>query len=172
MDADHATPIHEIEYFLEDLRTSDCGVVAGVRTYQENESKWRRVLGLSAQLLSHLIVFEKAVVDSQCGFKLFTASSARKLFPYCRVNGGMIDVELFSLMHQYSVPCYFRPVHWANKSGSRINIVLCMVRDPIDLLKIRLRRVFHAYDRPLETHEQPWNVKQQASQQQPSHKPL
>src|SRR4029453_5664911 len=101
MDADHATPIREIEPFLDDLRTSECGVVAGVRTYQENESKWRRILGFFAQLLRPLIVFEKAVVDSQCGFKLFTASAARKLFPFCRVNGGMIDIELFALMHQY-----------------------------------------------------------------------
>lgn len=172
MDADHATPIREVEPFLDDLRTSECGVVAGVRTYQENESKWRRILGLFAQLLAHLIVFEKAVVDSQCGFKLFTGTAARKLFPYCRVNGGMIDIELFALMHRYRVPCYFRPVHWANKSGTRINVILCMIRDPIDLLKIRLRRMFGAYDRPLDTLDQPWNTTQQVSQQQARHKPL
>ena len=55
-------------------------MVVGVRTYQEDESRWRRVVGLSLQLLAHLIVFRKAVIDSQCGFKLFTRDAAARLF--------------------------------------------------------------------------------------------
>jgi glycosyltransferase involved in cell wall biosynthesis len=61
MDADHATPIVEVLKFIDLMNTSSNRVVVGVRTYQENESKWRRIIGMIAQILAHLIVFKKAV---------------------------------------------------------------------------------------------------------------
>jgi dolichyl-phosphate beta-glucosyltransferase len=146
-DADLATPIAEIEAMLPHFSQQRYAAVAGVRTYQENESKWRRIIGLGLQILAHLIVFEKAVIDSQCGFKCFTRDAAQALFSLSRVNGGMFDVELFFLMHRLGLPVYFQPVHWCNKAGSRINILRCMLFDPLDLFAIRLRAVFGTYQR-------------------------
>jgi dolichyl-phosphate beta-glucosyltransferase len=156
MDADHAVPIQELDRFLESMENKGCGMVAGVRTYQSDESKWRRIVGLSLQILTHLIVFRKAVVDSQCGFKLFRRDVLQQLAPLCRVNGGMIDVELFHLTHLYDVACYFESVHWNNKPGSRINYVRCMLFDPVDMVKIRIREAFGQYRRGLPAHRQPW----------------
>jgi dolichyl-phosphate beta-glucosyltransferase len=68
MDADLATPIEEFDLMLPLFTRGEYRAVVGVRTYQEHESKWRRVVGLILQLMAHLIVFEKAVIDSQCGF--------------------------------------------------------------------------------------------------------
>lgn len=157
MDADHATPIDEMEAMVSILGERGYGVVVGCRTYQENESRWRRILGLSLQILAHLIVFERAVMDSQCGFKLFTRDVCQTLFSRCRVDGGMIDVELYCLMHKLGIPCFYQPVHWNNKSGSRINMLRCMLFDPLDLLRVRMRRAAGLYDRPLGEREQPWN---------------
>jgi dolichyl-phosphate beta-glucosyltransferase len=156
MDADHSTPIAEVEQFVPHLVHQRADVVVGVRTYQEDESRGRRVIGLVGQLLAHLIVFRKAVVDSQCGFKLFTAAAVRELFPFCRVRGGMIDVELFYLMHKKRLRCYYQPVHWKNKPGSRINILACMLRDPLDMLRIRLRDLLGLYAEPVPERDQPW----------------
>jgi dolichyl-phosphate beta-glucosyltransferase len=156
MDADHATPIQEVESFLPHLASESADAVAGVRTYQEDESRARRIIGLLAQLLAHLIVFRKAVVDSQCGFKLFTSEAVKRLFPYCRVDGGMIDVELFYLMHKFGLRCHYEPVHWKNKPGSRINVLGCMARDPLDMLRIRFRDLRGGYRQPLDDREQPW----------------
>ena len=146
-DADLATPIQEIEVVLPHFFQRSYAAVVGVRTYQENESKWRRVIGLSLQILAHIIVFEKAVIDSQCGFKCFTREAAQALFSLSRINGGMFDVELFFLMHRLGLPVYYQPVHWVNKAGSRINILRCMLLDPFDLISIRLRSMFGVYDR-------------------------
>lgn len=157
MDADHAVPIEELRGLVEDVEGADCGAVAGVRTYQENESRGRRVVGLLALLLAHLIVFNRAVVDSQCGFKLFRRATVEQIFPLCRVDGGMIDVELFHLMHMCDVHCYYRAVHWNNKPGSRINVLRCMLTDPLDMIAIRLRHVLGIYKRPLSVSKQPWN---------------
>jgi len=154
MDADHATPINSIEKFFQEK--GEHFVIAGVRTYQDDESKWRRILGLVATLLFHLIVFEKAVVDSQCGFKLFSKEVIEKIFPYCRVNGGMIDVEIFSIIHSRKIPCLYVPVAWDSKENSKINITKCIVNDPVELLKIRYRRNIGLYNKPVASQLQPW----------------
>jgi len=158
MDADHAVPIGEVEHFISAIEQNGCGAVAGVRTYQENESRWRRIVGLCLQILAHLIVFRKAVIDSQCGFKLFKRQTVQQLFPLCRVDGGMIDVELFYLMHLYDTQCYYEAVHWTNKAGSRINFVRCMLFDPFDMIKIRVRDALGLYRRPVSTERQPWSM--------------
>lgn len=156
MDADHATPIDELDEMFPILQRLGSGAVVGVRTYQEDERRWRRIVGLGAQLLAHLIVFRKAVCDSQCGFKLFSRDVVEKVFPRCRVNGGMLDVEIFFLLHIHDIPCRYHPVHWANKDGSRISVLRCMVRDPIDMLRIRLRGRLGIYQRAIPAERQPW----------------
>jgi dolichyl-phosphate beta-glucosyltransferase len=157
MDADHATPIEEVLSFVQLAAAHNADVVAGVRTYQEGESKWRRILGMVAQIMSHLLVFEKPVFDSQCGFKLFTSSSVQKIMPLCRVDGGMIDVEIFSIIHRLGLICTYQPIRWFNKPGSRINILKCIIQDSLELVKIRLRRTAGIYSRPIPAELQPWN---------------
>ncbi len=156
MDADHSTPIQELDNFMPVIIKPNTDVVAGVRTYQEDESRGRRIVGLLGQLFAHLVVFRKAVVDSQCGFKLFTREAVAKIFPLARINGGMLDAELFYLMHKHDISCKFLPVSWANKPDSRINVLACMIRDPIDLIRIRIRDVLGVYRRPLSSNSQPW----------------
>lgn len=136
MDADLATPIHEVEAMLPHFRQG-VQAVAGVRTYQKDESKWRRILGLTLQIIAHVIVFEHAVVDSQCGFKCFTRDAVRRIFERVRINGGMFDVEIFAIMHRLGIDVHCLPVHWVNQPGSRVNIVRCMIFDNFDMLAIR-----------------------------------
>lgn len=147
MDADHATQIDEIEQFLP-LCQEGYGMVAGVRTFQEGESRLRRIIGLGFLIFAHLFVFRKAVVDSQCGFKCFTREAAQTIFSLSRTNGGTIDVEIFYLAHKLEIPIYFVPVHWHNAPGSTINIWRCIIQDPIDMFNIRWRDFTGRYGRP------------------------
>lgn len=146
MDADHATKIEEIEKFLP-LCRQGYGMVAGVRTFQQGESRLRRILGLGFLMFAHLFVFRKAVVDSQCGFKCFTRDTAQMIFSHSRTSGGTIDVEIFYLAHKFAVPIYFVPVHWKNAPGSTIRIWRCVVQDPLDMLRIRFRDILGRYER-------------------------
>lgn len=140
MDADHSTRIEEIEGFLPLLRDRGYDLVVGVRTFQQGESRLRRIVGLTFLILAHLIVFRKAVVDSQCGFKCFTRAAARRVFRRCRTRGGTIDVEIIALAHRLDLRLYYAPVHWNNPPGSRINFLRCALQDPLDMVRIRLRR--------------------------------
>jgi dolichyl-phosphate beta-glucosyltransferase len=145
MDADHATPIEEMEKIFPQLAGGGYRVVVGVRTYQHDDSKWRRIIGLSLQILTHLIVFDRAVVDSQCGFKCFGADAAKRIFGLSRINGGMFDVEIFAIMHRLGISPLYQPVPWTNKAGSRINFVRCMLFDPVDMMIIRLNAALGRY---------------------------
>jgi dolichyl-phosphate beta-glucosyltransferase len=158
MDADHATPIAAVEDFFPLLSGQAQGAVVGVRPQNIGGSLFRYVISQICKLMARGIVFQKnPVKDSQCGFKMFTADTSAKLFPYARVNGGMIDVELFLLLNQFKIACRQVPVNWKNKSGSRINFLVCMVRDPIDLLRIRFRGLAGIYKKPVLQEHQPWN---------------
>lgn len=138
MDADHATRIEQIEAFLPHLDGA-YEIVAGVRAFQEGESRSRRIIGLGFLMLAHLIVFRKAVVDSQCGFKCFTRKAVDAIFPRTRINGGTIDIEILYYAHRLDLPVYFQPVEWRNAAGSTISPWRCLVQDPIDMIRIRLR---------------------------------
>jgi dolichyl-phosphate beta-glucosyltransferase len=164
MDADHATPIEELRAFFPKLEQG-FDIVVGVRTFQESEGRSRRIIGLSLLILAHLIVFSKAVVDSQCGFKLFTREACRDIFSRCRTNGGMIDVEIFYIAHHKNVPIWYAPVHWDNKAGSTINVLHCMLFDPFDLLAIRWRGMRRVYETPIS--RQPWQSAELAIASQP-----
>jgi len=141
MDADHSTRIEQLEDFLPHLNGwyED---EPGVRAFQEGESRSRRIMGLGFLMLAHLIVFRKAVVDSQCGFKCFTREAVQAIFPRTHINGGTIDVEILYYAHRLNLPVYFQPVEWRNAPGSTISPLRCLVQDPIDMIRIRLRDLF------------------------------
>lgn len=145
MDADHATPIQELEKCLPYFERHTPCVVAGVRMHQEDEPRLRRILGLTCQLLSHLVVFQKTVPDSQCGFKALSQSVCKKVFSVSRTNGVMFDVELFHLLHRFSIPCYYVPVAFHNRKGSRMNFFRSALQDPFELLCIRMRDYLGVY---------------------------
>ncbi|MFH0937839.1 MAG: dolichyl-phosphate beta-glucosyltransferase [Planctomycetota bacterium] len=155
MDADHATPIEELCAFFPKIKNG-FEIVAGVRTYQETEDRSRRIMGLSLLILAHLFVFKKAVVDSQCGFKLFRREVCQEIFSRCRTNGGMIDIEIFYLAHKLGRHIWFAPVYWHNKAGSTINVLRCVLFDPFDLMAIRWRGLRGVYGQPVTW--QPWET--------------
>ena len=145
MDADHATPIQEFNQFIPLLTTNEECMVAGVRTYQEDESKWRRILGMSAMIFLHIVFFKKVVLDSQCGFKAFRRSLVQKVFPLLKVDGGMVDAEIFYLLQKFGFTTYYKPVHWVNKPGTRINILRCLWNDPLEIAKVLFRDALGQY---------------------------
>ena len=147
MDADHATPIEAVDFFLP--HRSTCEVVVGVRSFcgQEGASgKGRRIIGLIQQLMAHIIVFKHSVADSQCGFKLFSRAAAQKIFSRMQIKGGMYDVEIFLITQKLNIPVYSQPVRWVNKEGSTINIVRCVFMDPFSLVIIRLFELLGKYN--------------------------
>ena len=79
------------------------------------------------------------VTDSQCGFKVYWAHSAREIFSRVKTNGFMFDVEALMIADKLGFQKAEFPVEWSNDADTRYHPVWGTVRNFTDLAKIRLR---------------------------------
>jgi dolichyl-phosphate beta-glucosyltransferase len=149
-DADLSTPIEELDNlykFIED----GYEVILGSRNIDIGKVKikqppYRRFLGNILRIYHNIVVFHKnPPSDTQCGFKLFTRKAAYFLFNKQKINGGMFDIEIIYLARKYKMKVMEVPVVWINDPDSKINLVKCIIFDPIDLIKIRINDLFGKY---------------------------
>src|SRR6185295_2103882 len=59
--------------------------------------------------------------DTQCGFKLYPAAIAKKLFEEQKSTGWAHDVELLYRAQMNEIPIIALPVTWEAKDGSKIS---------------------------------------------------
>ena len=142
-DADGATRFQDLEQ-LEIVMGKLCrsnsekyGIAVGSRVQIGDETKaertfFRQILQYGFHLaVSTLCV--RGVQDTQCGFKMFSRASARRLFPTQRIFRWAFDVELlFLAQRMMNMPIEEVPVNWVEIDGSKVNIVadsISMLRD-------------------------------------------
>ncbi|GMH44075.1 hypothetical protein BSKO_12009 [Bryopsis sp. KO-2023] len=103
---------------------SKLGAVFGSRAHLEKAALARRAF--HRNVLTHgfhfLVAFVvgKRIKDTQCGFKLFTRSTASKLFPNQRMRRYCFDVELIRLAQKFKVPLAEVNVKWTEVAGSKV----------------------------------------------------
>lgn len=140
MDADGATPIAEIERLEAALLEGFDGAI-GSRALRSDDvtiraRPYRRLIGRTFHRLVELFAI-RGYQDTQCGFKLFTATVAHDLFSRIRMNGFSFDVEVLVMAWYRRYRIAEIPVNWVHKPGSRIHLLLDSVRMFRDLLVIR-----------------------------------
>ena len=125
-DADGATPIAELKR-LEPALSAGADVVIGSRVVVD--------AAVSVTALRHRVVAGrvfnwlvarlglKAIADSQCGFKAFTAAAAVRLFGALSIRGFAFDVELLLLAQAMGCRIVEVPVNWADQAGSKVTVL-------------------------------------------------
>lgn len=101
----------------------------------------------------HLLVWLFAVRrirDTQCGFKLFTRSSARTLFALMHVERWAFDVEILFLAQHFKMPITEISVKWTEVDGSKVTPIWSWLQMGRDLFLIWFRYAIGAWslDRP------------------------
>jgi dolichyl-phosphate beta-glucosyltransferase len=144
-DADGATPIGELRR-LEQALDAGADVAIGSRESVRRAavdvvvrtSVWRR---LSGRIFHQVVRLGgvKGIVDTQCGFKLFTSAAAATLFPRMRVDGFAFDVELLLLAQSLGLRITEVPVNWTHQPGSKVNVVRDGLTMAADVLRLRAR---------------------------------
>ncbi|PYQ04057.1 MAG: glycosyl transferase family 2 [Acidobacteria bacterium] len=138
-DADLSTPIEELDRLCARMDEGH-DVVVGSRALPgsriEVRQPWYREN--SGRLFN---VFVRAlavpgVMDTQCGFKLFSAAAARDVFSAARLDGFSFDVEALFLARKKGYRIAEVPVVWRNDAASRVSLVRGVLAFP-DLLRIR-----------------------------------
>jgi glycosyltransferase involved in cell wall biosynthesis len=139
-DADLSTPIEELEKLMAAAREHQAAVVLGSRAVdrslvQVSQGLAREVSGRIFNLMLRLIV-GLPYLDTQCGFKLFRADAARRVYERQTLDGFSFDVEDIVIARRLG----YRPVEigvvWRNVEGTKVTLLHGM-RSFVDLLRIR-----------------------------------
>ena len=149
-DADLSTPIEDVAKLLPYLQQG-FGLVIGSRNMEESElivrqPFYRRLMGRVFNLLVRALAVP-GIIDSQCGFKLFTSPALAAISPLCRIDGFSFDVEMLFIARRLGLKIKEVPVRWLNAAGSSVSPVRDSLRMFRDVCRISLNGRLGKYPR-------------------------
>jgi dolichyl-phosphate beta-glucosyltransferase len=138
-DADLSTPIQELAALEEGLKHADIAI--GSRALQRDritkrQPFYREAGGKFFNFLVQLLAI-KGISDTQCGFKLFKAAAARKIFGIQRVPRFGFDVEALYVARKMGLHIVEISVAWENSPETKVRPVRDGLRTFLDLALIR-----------------------------------
>ena len=139
-DADGASPIQEIEKLLFYI-DQGFDVAIGSRVLKDKDTKvamsfTRRFTGRIFHLILSVLGLA-TLEDTQCGFKLFKASVAKKLAENQKCFNYSFDIEYLFLLKKFGYKVKEVPVNWHHVEGSKVNIFTDSIKMLMEVLKIR-----------------------------------
>jgi dolichyl-phosphate beta-glucosyltransferase len=147
-DADQSTPIEQFES-LKKLIDEGFDVVVGSRAVEgaevESKSFLRKVFSSGLNFIVRRI-FQIPVADTQCGFKMFTADAADRLFRRQLIDEFSFDLEILYLAQKFDMKTAEVPVRWIDAPGSKVEAGKVALEFLRDLAIIRWNDVRGRYD--------------------------
>ncbi len=148
-DFDQSTPLKEVTKLF---KYTDNGydVIIGSREIigakRDKEPWYRHLMGRGFNLLVQILAIP-GILDTQCGFKLFSAKATEDLFGNLVVYGrrkergdaftGAFDVEALFLANKKGYKIREVPVLWKHHETDRVSPIKDSIRMLIDIIKIR-----------------------------------
>ena len=150
LDADLAIPIEELEKFLPELKNGyDIAIasrfVPGVKIlkpvlwYRQRMERVFRIMRL-------VILNDRAIKDTQCGFKVFTRQAALKIFALAKINRFAFDAEIVFLAKKFGYKTKELPITLQNPQNSHIKIISDSLNMAADLIRIRVNDLLKKYE--------------------------
>jgi len=139
MDADSSTDISEIEelFNFANLKSQSPNskqipntndqkyeIIIGSRYLKKDSIKIKQPLG--RRIMSRMgnwlirIVLGIRAVDTQCGFKLFSAKAANEIFPLQTIDRWGFDMEILAIARKYGYEIKEVAVDWYDAEGSQV----------------------------------------------------
>ncbi len=149
-DFDQSTPLSEVEKLFKYAKRG-AGVVIGSRemigSLRDKEPFHRHLMGRGFNFLVQILAIP-GILDTQCGFKLFSAEATEKLFNQLCVYGkdkerkdaftGAFDVELLFLAKKDGYKIKEVPIKWKHNQTDRVSPVKDSLRMLRDIVIIRV----------------------------------
>jgi dolichyl-phosphate beta-glucosyltransferase len=125
-DADLAMPPDNLDRFLDAVAASPTPhIVIGSREAPGSRrvgEHWLRHL-IGRVFNAHVRLFAlPGIMDTQCGFKLFSAEAAEALFPRLTISGFAFDVELLVLARRAGFEVREAGIIWRGRADSRVAV--------------------------------------------------
>ena len=84
------------------------------------------------------------IEDTQCGFKAFSHTAARRLFALQTITGWAFDVEILYIARKLGLRAVEVPVVWNHSEDTRVNLT-SGTRAFLDILRVRYLDLHGAY---------------------------
>lgn len=141
-DADASTPIEELDRIWAAFEAG-ADIVIGSRSLPDSQvevrqAAYREFMGRTYNRILKAMGLTR-YVDTQCGFKAFTAAAAACVFPRQTVGRFSFDVELLFIAAKHGLTVAEIPVRWINSRASRVNPLRDSTRMFMDLFLIHYR---------------------------------
>lgn len=153
-DFDQSTPLYQVDSFLE-AHKNGAAVVIGDRDITTMKNKLLRRFRSWVFVTLVQVVLLPGIRDSQCGFKSFKKTIAKKVFSNLKVTKtgkviggymGAFDVEALFLAKKLGCQIIQVPVEWKKVEGTRLNPLTEPIKMLIDTFKVRLFDLLGKYN--------------------------
>lgn len=143
-DADLSTPIEELPRLRARL-VGDCQVAIASRDLPGSDilvrqPAWREFMGRTYNRALRMLVLP-GIRDTQCGFKVFTATAAETCFGPLQTSRFGFDAEVLVRARRRGWTIAEVPVRWRHVEESRVGGLGDASRMLLDLLLLRFRRL-------------------------------
>lgn len=124
MDADNSTSIDHFDS-LRSFLNLGFDVVIGSRDIagsyiSVHQPWWKEKLGDLGNLWIRFLAVP-GILDTQAGFKIFTAKSAEDIFPRLTIDRWGFDVEALAVARYLGYKIAERPIRWINDPNSKVS---------------------------------------------------
>ena len=142
-DADLSTPIEELDKLQAALQDG-AGVAIGSRALRDSRVEvsqplYRVMMGKAFNLIVQAVLLP-GIWDTQCGFKLFRADVAHRVFGGLVTDGFGYDPEVLYRARREGVKIAEVPVVWRNSAETKVSPVSSSVDMLKHVIRIRFRR--------------------------------
>ena len=123
-DADQSTPIEQLDALIEVITNRGADIAIGSRVASgavaRNKGLARKIMSSGLRSLVR-VMYPLDIEDTQCGFKLFSAEAADRLFELQVIDGFAFDLEILYLAYRCGFKVVEVPVDWIDAPGSTVD---------------------------------------------------
>jgi glycosyltransferase involved in cell wall biosynthesis len=141
LDADLGIPIEELEKFLGELKKGADIIIAsrfvpGLKIAQP-VLWYRKIMEKVFRILRKIILNSWKIEDTQCGFKVFRKSIAKKIFAMATIERFAFDSEIIFIAKKLGYRIKELPITLQNPKASSVRILFDPINMFFALVKIR-----------------------------------
>jgi len=156
-DFDQSTPLKEVEKLFRYTKNG-IKVIIGSReiigALRDKEPFHRHLMGRGFNIIVQILAIP-GILDTQCGFKLFSSDATEKLYNQLYVYGdnkerkdaftGAFDVELLFLAKKNGFAIKEVPIEWKHNETDRVSPIKDSLRMLRDIMTIRVMDLLGKY---------------------------
>ncbi len=140
-DIDLSVPLSQIFEWEKKNYFKSNKVIFGSRNHEKSKVKknyFRYILGKFFNFFV-ISILNISLLDTQCGFKFYLNSVAKKTFANLTNYGFTHDLELVLILRKKKIKIIEVPVKWVHKKGSKLNILFEPIKMFLNILILRFK---------------------------------